>query len=135
MKVLAGDYKKDCGILFAGDKLQIQKSTFSFDYIKLSDIVNFQIVTEENKASILGKVGWGAVGVIALGPLGLLAGVLGGGNKRERVMAIESRDGRKLLLKGNSKDAEKLTAATFNNDQAEAKLIEGSAQGRIEPGL
>lgn len=100
MKVLAGDFKKGCDVRFAGERLQIQKGIFSFLYIDLADIASFDVVTEDNRMSILGKVGWGAVGAVALGPLGLLAGVIGGGNRRDRVMAIETRDGRRLLLKG-----------------------------------
>lgn len=133
MKVLAGDYKKDCDVRFAGDRLQIQKGIFSYEYIALVDISDFQIVTEENKTSILGKVGWGAVGAIALGPLGLLAGVIGGGNRQDRVMALETRDGKRVLLKGNAKDVEKFTAATFNNHTRKIQTIEGRAEKRIDP--
>lgn len=135
MKVLAGDYKKDCDVRFSGARLQIQKSIFSFDYIDLADVSSFAVVTEENKASIVGKVGWGAVGAIALGPLGLLAGVIGGGNRRDRVMVVEIRDGRRILLKGDAKDVERFTTATFNNHTRQVQTIEGHRTDRIDPPL
>lgn len=133
MKTLAGDYKKDCDVRFAGGRLQVQKGIFSFEYIDLADISSFEVVTEDNKASIMGKVGWGAVGAIALGPLGLLAGVIGGGNRRDRVMAIETRHGKRVLLKGSAKDVEQFTAATFNNHTRKVQTIEGHAADRIDP--
>ncbi|MEQ8448246.1 MAG: hypothetical protein RIB97_01030 [Nitratireductor sp.] len=133
MTVLAGDYKKDCDVRFAGDRLQIQKGIFSFEHINVADTSSFEVVTEENRASILGKVGWGAVGALALGPLGLLAGVIGGGNRRDRVMLIETRDGKRLLLKGGAKDVEKFTATTFNNHTRKVRTIEWHAAERIDP--
>lgn len=139
MKVLAGDWKTDSPIAvkksFTGkwQALMISAGIFKVDTIPMSDITEFQVVTEENKASILGKVGWGAAGLVVLGPLGLLAGVLGGGNKRDRLMVIKMRDGRSAMIKGNAADAEALMAATFGNKPNELKTIEHAPQERIEP--
>jgi hypothetical protein len=113
MKVLAGDWPTGFKALVSKKGLSLHRSTFRFDDLAFSEIESFEIVTEENHASIAGKLGWGAVGLVALGPLGLLAGVLGGGNKKERVMSVVFKDGRKVLLKGTAKDAEALAAATF----------------------
>lgn len=141
MKVLAGDWQADSPIAvkksFTGkwQALMISAGMFKVDTIPMSDITEFQVVTEENKASILGKVGWGAAGLVVLGPLGLLAGVLGGGNKRDRLMVIKMRDGRSAMIKGNSADAEALMAATFGNKPGKIKTIEGTPQGRIEPSI
>lgn len=120
MKVLAGDWKAGCGVMLAGPRLQFQRGTFSFDYVAFSDIDTFDVVTEENRASIFGKVGWGAVGAIALGPLGLLAGVLGGGNRRERVMVMRTIDGRRAMIKGTAKDVERIKAAMFGREEPPA---------------
>lgn len=133
MKAIAGDLKAGTDVRFAGGRLQIQKGMFSFERVQLEDVASFEVVTEENKASILGKVGWGAVGALALGPLGLLAGVLGGGNRRDRVMAVEFRDGRRILLKGNAKDVEQFTAGTFNNHTRKVQTIEARPAERIDP--
>lgn len=133
MKAIAGDLKAGTDVRFAAGKLQIQNGIFSYERVALEDVSSFQVVTEENKASILGKVGWGAVGAIALGPLGLLAGVLGGGNRRDRVMAVEFRDGRRVLLKGNAKDVEQFTAGAFNNQTRKIQTIEARPAERIDP--
>lgn len=113
LKVLAGDWKQGINVIRTATDIQFQNSAWKFEKIPLRDVSSFDIVTENNRASIMGKVGWGALGAVALGPIGLLAGVLGGGNKKDRVMAISFSDGRKVLLKGDAKDAEALTAATF----------------------
>ncbi len=126
MKVLAGDWKAESPIAikksFLGKPvaLLIPKGVFSFETIALGDVATLEIVTEDNQASIAGKLGWGAAGLVVLGPLGLLAGVLGGGNKRDRVMALSTRDGRKALIKGHAKEAEMLIAAAYENSAKKA---------------
>jgi hypothetical protein len=44
-----------------------------------------------------------SIGAVALGPVGLLAGVLAGGNKKEIALAIEFNDGSKIMLAGSKK--------------------------------
>lgn len=124
MKLLAGDWKDGIQVLIGPRELVFQKGFFSYDRLPLSEIADFEVVSEQNKASILGKVGWGAVGAIALGPVGLLAGALGGGNKQHRVMSILFKDGRKALVKGTAKDVETLTTVTFNLKPTAAPRIE-----------
>jgi threonine dehydrogenase-like Zn-dependent dehydrogenase len=120
MKVLAGDWKVDGPVIVVKNsrgqlkELHLPVGVWKSDKMKPQDIASFEIVTEENKASVMGKLGWGAVGAIALGPLGLLAGVLAGGNRRDRVMVLTFKDSRRAMLKGNAKDAEMLQAAAFN---------------------
>ncbi|MBE7184508.1 MAG: hypothetical protein INR68_08895 [Methylobacterium mesophilicum] len=62
-------------------------------------IASAEHVTEQNSTSVLGKVGWGAVGSVALGPVGLLAGLVAGGKRQHTIVALELVDGRKALLK------------------------------------
>lgn len=137
MKVLAGDWKADSPIAikksFLGRPvaLLMPKGTFSFETLQLRDVASLDIVTEDNKASIAGKLGWGAAGLVVLGPLGLLAGVLGGGNKRDRIMAISTRDGRKALIKGHVKEAEMLMAAAFQNQMGATKVIDAQKREAI----
>lgn len=126
MKVLAGDWKEGINVLAGPKGVVFQKGLFSNERVPLDVISNFDLVTEENKASILGKVGWGAAGAFLLGPVGLLAGVLGGGNKKHRIMSIRFSDGRKVLLKGSPKDVETFVKLTFNKQSADVQRIEPS---------
>ena len=60
-----------------------------------------------------GTVGWGAVGAIALGPVGLLAGLLLGGKKKEVTFVARFKDGRKLLATTDNGTFTKIKAAIF----------------------
>jgi hypothetical protein len=46
------------------------------------------LVTEENKKKFLSSAGWGLVGGALLGPVGLVAGALAGGNRKEISFAV-----------------------------------------------
>lgn len=119
LKVLGGDWEEKHAASirksFTGkfDTLVITRGFMKNDKFKKEDILSADIVTEENQKSIAGKLGWGAAGAIALGPLGLLAGVLGGGNKNVLVVAVAFQDGRKILLQGKSKELMPLVGAAF----------------------
>lgn len=119
MKILAGDWNENATVVvnrsFGGKAIEIaiQKSGFSFEKLPIDQVETVEILTENNKSSILGKAGWGTVGAIALGPIGLLAGVLGGGNRKERIMVVKFKDGRSAMIKGNAKDAEVFMSAAF----------------------
>lgn len=119
-KVLGGDWAENSGAAiqkqpFSGkfDALVLTRGMFQSDKLRKESIVSVDLINEENQKSIAGKLGWGAVGAIALGPLGLLAGVLGGGNKNIMVVAVSFRDGRKVLLQGKSNELMPLIGAAF----------------------
>ena len=101
IKVLGGDWGENNAAAikrsFTGkfESLILTRGIFKSDKMRRDDILSAEIVTEENQKSIAGKLGWGAAGAMALGPLGLLAGVLGGGNKQIMVVAVIFKDGRK----------------------------------------
>ena len=59
------------------------------DYKIMDNLVSITPITEENKKSFIGKAGWGLVGGLALGPVGMLAGLLAGGNKQYMCCAFE----------------------------------------------
>jgi uncharacterized membrane protein len=102
--VLAGDWHKDGGVvirrsLFGKPKaLWMPTSTFRHESIPVTQVGSVELVTEDNKASVLGKAAWGAAGGLLLGPLGLVVGALAGGNKRVRLASIVFKDGRKALV-------------------------------------
>ena len=119
LKVLAGDWKAGpVGIstTFTGSKMKrlfLPKGWFRYDRIKPKHIASVEIVTQENQTSIVGKLGWGVGGALTLGPVGLLAGVLGGGNKNVMIVAMKLHDGRSALISGPSKEVQLLLAAGF----------------------
>lgn len=106
IKVLAGDWTPGTGCSFVHgmfghpDRLRIGFLGPEFDAGKVAAL---DTVTDQNKTSILGKAGWGAVGLAVLGPLGMLAGLLGGGNRHEKIVALELTDGRRALLRCDPK--------------------------------
>ena len=115
MKVIAGDWPEGREVVVGAANVAVKKGAFSFDKIPVGEIADFTVITEENRASVVGTLGWGALGAVALGPLGLLAGVLAGGNKKDRLMSVVFRDGRKLLVKGTPKDVEMFSKVTFGS--------------------
>lgn len=80
-----------------------------------------ELVTEESKKKFLGSAGWGLVGGLALGPLGLLAGVLAGGNKKEVCFACHLKDGRKFMAIADSKTYQEITGLAMHVGSVEAK--------------
>ncbi len=42
----------------------------------MDSVEEIQEITDENKVKVLGAAGWGALGGLALGPLGLIAGMV-----------------------------------------------------------
>jgi len=81
--------------------------------IKISEIEEIAIASEESVKKLGGAVGWGAVGALALGPAGLLAGVLLGGNKKEVTFIVKFKDGKKFMATGNQKAYTGLLAKTM----------------------
>jgi len=53
------------------------------------------------------------VGALALGPVGLLAGVILGGNKKEVTFVARLKDGRKFLATVDSKTYAKILGSTM----------------------
>ncbi len=65
--------------------------------INLNEMVeNVEILTEENKHKLLGKAGWGLIGLATFGPAGALAGLLLGGKKKEIAFVCHLKDGKKF---------------------------------------
>lgn len=81
--------------------------------INKNDIEELSVATEDNVKRIGGTVGWGAVGALALGPVGLLAGLLLGGKGKDVTFVLKLKDGRKMLATANSKIYTKLSTLVF----------------------
>lgn len=121
LKVLAGDWKEGPAGLATTmtgkmKRLVLPKGWLLHERIRPDQIASVEIVTQENQSSILGKAAWGAAGAALLGGVGLLAGVLGGGNKNVMTAMLRLADGRSALISGKSKEIQVLQAAAFNTN-------------------
>lgn len=120
-KIIAGDFSKDEIIKIVAGKPAIvpkdgglfSKVNFINNDIQNIEIQNIEIITEENKKKFIGTAGWGLVCGLALGPLGLIAGILAGGNKKEFLIACELKNGKKLIAKVDSKIYKSLLSASY----------------------
>lgn len=86
--------------------------------VPADEVVSVTQVTNENKTSVVGKAGWGIAGGLLLGPVGALAGILGGGNKQRFVVAIEFTGDRRALVDCDPDDFKRLMAMAFNRAPA-----------------
>lgn len=107
MKVLAGDWKEGAAVLIVKSQILLSVSVFRSDRYQLNQIRQFDLITDENRASVVSKRGWGAVGTEAL------IDISSDGSRSDCVFSLVFDDGRKALIKGNAKDAETLSAATY----------------------
>jgi hypothetical protein len=71
--------------------------------IGVAELDLLSIADEENVKKLGGTIGWGAAGGLLLGPVGLLAGLLLGGKKKEVTFVAKFKDGRKLIATTDSK--------------------------------
>ncbi|SDL77491.1 hypothetical protein SAMN05661010_02511 [Modicisalibacter muralis] len=115
IKIHAGDFAKQGATFSFGSFsfLEPDRIWKTVTYSARKDIDDIDIASEENVKRIGGTVGWGAAGAIVLGPVGLLAGLLAGGRKKDVIFAVRFKDGRKALCTVDSKTFTKIQAATF----------------------
>jgi hypothetical protein len=113
LNVLAGDFTKGEGQLALNNLILPTERAPSGEAVPLSDLAAVEIATEETARDIVGTIGWGAVGAVVLGPIGLLAGLLLGGKKKEVTFIARFKDGRKLLASTDSGTYTKLLASVF----------------------
>ncbi|MGJ0848308.1 hypothetical protein ACR77J_16580 [Tissierella praeacuta] len=97
--VIAGDYKNKmvgstlkCLTIKTGwmQKVEINKST----------VEAYEIVDEEQKTKAMSAIGRGMIGSLALGPVGMLAG-LSAKKKKTYLIAIKFKDGKESLIEIN----------------------------------
>lgn len=114
IKVHAGDFLEgDSSFTWGSLFLRTKENKSTGELIKLTELESVDIATEENVKKIGGTVGWGVAGAALLGPVGLLAGALLGGKKKEVTFVAKFKDGRKLFASTDSKTFTKLQAAVF----------------------
>lgn len=114
-KVIAGDYeKKDVCFqsTWSGKKVFIQAGIFKKIIIDKATVEAYEVMDETSKKSTLGAVGRAAVGSFFLGAPGLLA-ALGTKNKRNHVVAIQFKDGKRSLIEVNDKIYRAIMTSVF----------------------
>lgn len=65
--------------------------------IHASKFITIESASEESVKKVGGAIGWGVVGGVIAGPVGMLAGAILGGNKKEVTFVAEIEDGRKFM--------------------------------------
>lgn len=114
IKVHAGDFLKGEGQLsFGSFVLKTQAHPRVGETISLTKLEMVDTASEENVKKVGGTIGWGAAGAVLLGPVGLLAGLLLGGRKKEVTFVAKFKDGRKLLATTDSGTYTQIRAAVF----------------------
>jgi hypothetical protein len=108
VKILGGD-------LQAGE-WQFATGTLwgAFDQVSLvGEVKKVSLQTEESVKKLPEMAAWGLAGSLVLGPLGLVAGALMGGNKKEVCALCELKDGRKFLATMDSKIYQEILAMSL----------------------
>ena len=77
-------------------------------------------MNEEKAKSFLGATGMGLVGSSLAGSLGLIVGVLAGGNKNTKVYALGYKDIKFIVESSNKADQQKLDNAVYKG------IVEGT---------
>lgn len=126
IKVLAGDFPKSSASGAMATFSAVGGGTFTFPdpdadfsffgkyvHYHMSRVTELEEVSEHNKVRVLGAAGWGAVGALALGPAGLLAGLILGGRGKAVVFAVCFDDDRRALVQADQKTWTKIVAARF----------------------
>lgn len=112
--VRAGDLLKgDSQFSFGSLVLHTEAHSFVGEAIPITQLESVEVASEESVKRIGGPIGWGAAGALVLGPVGLLAGLLLGGKKKEVTFVAKFKDERRLLATTDSGTFTKLQAAVF----------------------
>ena len=98
------------------DGFYLERSSGFFQSEKIplaGNIVSLEPITEENKTSILAKAGWGTVGGLIFGPVGVAAGLFLTGKTKEISIACELRTGIRFVANVDSEAYRELSAIHF----------------------
>lgn len=111
--VHAGDFKKGGGNSISFGDLFLETPEGQLKMILPDEIECVEVASEQSVKRMGGALALGAIGGLALGPVGLLAGALAGGNRKDVTFILELKDGRRLLGTVDGKAFVKLQAMTF----------------------
>lgn len=102
-------------MMASGGTIFIKDGMFQLtgEAVHASKFVTLEAASEDSVKKVGGAIGWGVVGGAIAGPLGLIAGALLGGNKKDVTFVAEIDDGRKFMGTIDSKSFIKLQAAAM----------------------
>jgi hypothetical protein len=126
-EIHAGDFGKGTGVLYANNHFSLPGG----NDVPACLLTSVDVATEENVKKLGGAVGWGLAGGALLGPVGLLAGLLMGGKGKNIVFTVQFRDGRKMLVSGDSKAYTAIQSAAMDAPAAfKASLAKSLPQSK-----
>ena len=113
IKIIEGDFYNKGFVTLKKRKKMILVNTgcMSTAKYRFDQVEKYQELSQDNAKSALGTIGWGAAGAVALGGLGLLAGVLCGGNKKKVGFVLKFTDGKVVICQGSFKEVAEISCA------------------------
>lgn len=113
-KLISGDYEGHDAMFSSGKFMFMPKGKIlvAKAYIK-ANVEMVEQLDEQNIKQVLGTLGWGTVGLIALGPLGAIGGMLIGGKNKKIIFVVKFNDGKKIMGETDAKLFNKIRAAMF----------------------
>lgn len=112
-ELLAGDWDIKRGAQFTFGKFIMPSDSFKGEVITPDMVRSIEIASEDNFKKWGNAAGWGLVGGLATGGIGLAAGLLFGGNKKTVMFVCQLTDGRKFMGKTSRGHYQKITVAHF----------------------
>jgi hypothetical protein len=94
-QVIEGDFMKGTLISLSFSGRVILGNWKRLDITNLID--KAELITTENKISIMSVAGWGILGALIFGPVGVLAGAILGGRRKQYGIICYLKDGRKFM--------------------------------------
>ena len=115
LTILAGDFCVGKESRVFGSTFTIRKAGFwpRFETVPMSDLDTVDVASEESVKRLGGTIGWGVAGAVLLGPIGLLAGLLVGGQRKNVTFVARFQDGRRMLGTIDAKAYTNMLAAVF----------------------
>ncbi|HDC1792555.1 TPA: hypothetical protein O7W21_004767 [Salmonella enterica] len=128
-KIVAGNFKEGSAGYSEwgkGSFVVHDKNRSSSEKIPMNQVSSLEVATEDSVKRLGGTVGWGIAGNALFGPVGLLAGLLRGGEGKDITFICQLNDGRKFLATAKSGTFKKINAAFFN---AQTQVVTESPSG------
>ena len=113
LKVHGGDFTEQ-EIYFLGDTLVIS-GKIKNEKIPSKKLKSVEVATEETVKKLPGSIGLGLIGGLLLGPVGIIAGALAGGNNKVITFVATFHDGRSFVATTDPSTFATLKAEALNS--------------------